>query len=114
MSMLFEDDYGPLEVWRKQSGATSFSDAKWVYIATISGRTEPVVGSEEFLNNQDFHKVSEVAYIDPDYIGIVRPNDGIIDEFKRQFRCVGEPENWRYLLPHVILKLETAQFQVGI
>lgn len=111
--MLFDDFYGPLEVWRKQTNTGQFQNDVWVYVATVSGRTEPVAGTEEFLNNQAFSKVSEIAYIDPEYVGLVRPNDGIIDEYGRKFRCVGEPENWRHLLPHVIVKLETAQFTVG-
>jgi hypothetical protein len=113
--MLFPEYQEPFTVWRgfDQPEDPFVGDRPWVLAENITGRIEPVAGTEEFLHNQDFHNVTEVIFCPIDYAGRVHGGDGIIDSAGKQMRVVGEPEVWKYMMPYVMLKVEKAQFPIG-
>lgn len=109
--MLFDEYKEPVQVWRLTSSGI-LSDPTWTYITTISGRFEPVRGTEEFSGNQNFANVSELLFLDYNDRTTIHANDGIMDSDGIQRRIVGEPELWRYMIKHVVCALERTQWTV--
>jgi hypothetical protein len=114
MGLVFPEFVEPLQVWRAITPAGALTDPVWTFITTVSGRIEPVQGSEEFLNNQTFAKVAELLFLPYTYHNIVRTGDGIVDADGGQRRTVGLPENWKSMMPHVVYKLEPCQWAVTV
>jgi len=112
MPVMFPEFEENLEVWRYVK-PTGWGDPTFSLVATVRGHIEPVVSSAQFLNNQDFQGVSEVAFLDIVYENVVEPNDYIITPRGEQFKNIGIPETWRYIIPYVMLKLETSQEPVS-
>lgn len=96
------------EVWR--TGNTGgWDDSPFVFIGYLRGHLEPVNGDEEFLNKQDFQNVTHfgITYISNE--GTIKSKDYIVTPRGEQFIAVGEPEVWRYLIPHIAVKLQVSQ-----
>jgi len=111
--MLFLEYAEPIEHWRMVVPASGYrADKAWAHIGTVSGRWEPVSGNEEFLNSQAFAGVTEILFTPIDYKHIILPNDGLVDVDGIQRKVVGQPEIWKYELPHVVAKCERAQWTV--
>ena len=108
--MIFPEFMEPLQLWRAMPPVGAMSDPVWTLITTVSGRVEPVMGDEEFLNNQTFAKVTEILFLPIDYKRLVRAGDGILDADGIQHRIVGRPEIWKSMLPYVSCKLEPVQW----
>jgi hypothetical protein len=88
------------------------ADPAWTQITTVSGRIEPVMGSEEFLNNQAFAKVSGILFLLYSYRNTIRAGDGVVDADGNQYKVIGKPEIWKNMLPHVACKVEPVQWSM--
>ncbi len=109
--MIFDQYLEPLQVWRQVTGS-GYSDPVWTYQTTISGRPEPVQGTESFLQNQNFADVTEICLAPYDYRNSVMPQDILIDVDGIQRRISGEIELWKSINPHIAFKLSRAQWTV--
>lgn len=110
--MLFTEYAEVFEVWRLGAPG-ALSDPTWTLQTTVSGRFEPVQGTEEFLHNQSFADVTELLFLPIGYASAVRANDGIVSSDGTQRRIVGQPEIWKNMIPHVVCKMERAQWTIG-
>ena len=108
MAVMFPEFEEDLQVWRFVT-PTGWGDPTFSLVATVKGHIEPVVASAQYLNSQDFQGITEVAFLDIAYDKVVLPNDYIITPRGDQYKNVGIPETWRYIIPYVMLKLETSQ-----
>jgi hypothetical protein len=68
---------------------------------------------EEVVGNQNFANVTEILFLPYQYRTTISPQDGVIDADGIQRRVVGQPEVWKYKMPHVVCMLERAQWSVG-
>lgn len=111
--MIFDDYQEAWQLWRQVSSGY-LSDAVWTFQSTISGRFEPVMGDEEFLNNQAFANVTELAFLPITYKSTIKPGDGFVDADGTQRKIVGRPEIWKndLVCAHVVCKMERVQWTV--
>lgn len=107
--MLFEEYLEPIQVWRLVSSGY-LSDPTWTLITTVSGRFEPMKAGEESSGNQNFANVTEILFTPYQYRNVFQPQDGIVGSDGIQRRIVGQPELWKYMMPHVVCMLERAQW----
>jgi hypothetical protein len=112
--MIFSEYMEELQVWRMISPVGALADPAWTLQCTISGRVEPVVGTEEFLNNQSFASITEVLFFPLEYRSRVQAGDGIVDIDGRQHKVIGRPEIWKSMLPHVACKLSPVQWDMTV
>lgn len=105
---LFPEYDEVLEVYN-YTEPSGWSEGGWAYVDSVVGRIEPVAANEELLNRQDFQGITEIAFLDIQYDGIVQPNYYIKDSRGIVYQNRGVPETWRHLIPYVMLKLERPQ-----
>lgn len=98
----------------RQVEASGFSDATLTYVGTVQGRLEPIGASEAFLNEQNNQNISQYDFLDFSYDGVVHAKDYILDPRDKQYQVVGEPEEWRNLIPQLVLKLEIPQTEIDV
>lgn len=114
MAMIFPEYIEPLQVWRVATPTGALSDPVWTRITTISGRIEPVVGTEEFLNNQTFAGITEILFLPYTYRGLLHAGDGIVDSDGGQHKIFGRPEVWGSMLPHIACKMTPVQWDMVV
>ena len=107
MSLFLEYDE-TLTVY-EYSEPSGWSEATWTLVDTVVGRIEPVASVAELINRQDYQGITEVAFLDLEYNGIVEPNHYIVDSRGVVYQNKGIPEVWRHIIPYVMLKLERPQ-----
>lgn len=112
--MIFPEFIEALQVWRMATPIGDLADPVWTHITTVSGRIEPVMGSEEFLNNQAFASITEVLFLPYECRNSVRAGDGIVDLDGGQHKIIGKPEVWKSMLTHVACKLEPVQWSMVV
>ena len=98
----------------RQVEASGFSDATLTYVGTVQGRLEPIGASEAFLNEQNNQNISHYDFVDIEYKGIVQAKDYILDPDNKQYQVVGVPEEWKNLIPQLVIKLEKPQTEIDI
>lgn len=108
---MFEEYNRDLLIYR-QTEAVGFADVTWEYVATVRGRIEPVSAGESYVNNQNNQTASHVAFLSSEYKNVIKPQDGIIDEFGTEYINISTPEDWPDLIPYIMPKLEQKQFRV--
>lgn len=112
MAGMFPEFDEAWEVWRP-GGTGGWTDSPFTFVGYVSGHLEPVNGNEEFLNKQDFQNVTHYGITYIAYEGVVQPKDYIVTTRGEQYICAGFPEVWRYLLPHIAIKLQVSQEPVS-
>ena len=110
--MVFPDFQETVQHWRFTVPASGWADPSWVYLGDVTGRFEPIQGTEIFLQNQSFANVTEFFLTDIDYKLTFQPGDGLVDVDGIQRKIAGQPEIWKHILPHVVCKVERAQWTV--
>ncbi len=88
-------------------------DGVWKYIRDITGRIEPISSTERMSYSQSFDTASDLDFIPYEYRTYVLAGDGIVDVDSIQRKVVGQPEWYKYELPHVVARLERTQFLVN-
>ena len=110
---LFPECDSEFTVYRK-TVPSGWVAPSWSTVGTIVGRVEPVAANEEILNRQDYQGITEVLFMDIEYKGIVQPDDYIVSSPGTVYQNRGIPEDWNYLIPYVMCKLERPQSPVEI
>ena len=110
--MIFDEYQEPLQVWRMVTPTGAWVDPVWTSVSGITGRIEPVSGTESFLQNQSFADVTETCLAPYEYRNYIHPKDGIVDSDGIQREVVGEIELWKNIHPHIAFKLKRAQWAV--
>lgn len=106
---LFDELQEPISVYRPTI-AVGFNDATIAFVSDeLTAYIEPVTATNEYLNQQDYQGIDKIAFMPIEFKGVVKPNDYIVDEDGMIFQNIGIPENWKYILPYVMLKLKVPQ-----
>ena len=91
----------------------TYLDGVWKFIKNITMRIEPYGGSfNSLMNQQSFANISDMGFSPYDYKADILANDGIIDIDDIQRKVIGQPEWYKYEMPHIEVKLERVQFLV--
>ena len=112
--MVFDEFQEPLQHWRYTVPTSGWSDPYWMQIGTISGRFEPVAGTETFLQNQAFADVTELLYTSYENRLIIKAGDGFIDSDGIQRKIAGQPEIWKHMIPHVVCRAVRTQWDITV
>jgi hypothetical protein len=91
-----------------------FADGTLEFIGTVLGRLEPIAASEAMRNGQAYQNCTHYDFLDMEYAGVVLPKDYVIDPRGKQYQVVGAPEEWRNLIPQIVLNLEIPQTEIDI
>ena len=110
--MLFDEYLEPLQHWRNIVPTSGWSDPVWTQIGTITGRFEPIQGTETFLQNQSFADVTEILFTDIGNRLAILPGDGFVDVDGIQRQVAGQPEIWKHIMPHVVCRVKRTQWTV--
>lgn len=110
--MVFNQFQEPLEVWRLVTPTSGYADPTWTYMTTISGRIESISPSEVVLHNQAFDNIMETLLTPVENLPFILSGDGIIDGAGIERKVVGQPEIWKWLIPHLAIRLERSQWSV--
>lgn len=111
--MVFNEFQETLQVWRRMPPSGLYDDAVWTLFTTISGRIEPISVKDSFLNDQTMANATDIALIPYEYRDSVQTGDGVIDTDGIQRKIIGQPERWKWMIPHVVCTLERAQWDLG-
>lgn len=105
---LFDELQEPLSI-HQYAAPEGWTEGGYTFIADITGYIEPVVASASLINQQDMQGISHVAFLPIAYKGVVKPNMYVIDADGTQYQNKGMPENWKFIIPYVMLKLVQPQ-----
>lgn len=112
--MLFDEYQEVQQVWRFVAPTSGYADPSWTHIGDITGRIEPLGSSDKLSYNQTFDNASDMDFIPYEYRTFIAGGDGIIDVDGIQRKIVGQPEWYKYEMPHVEARLERVQFLVNV
>lgn len=110
--MLFPEYMEPFEVWRLDTVTSGWGNNSWEYIVTVSGRPESIgKESEVFVHNQSFNDITEVVMLPIQYRRDVQANDHLIDADGIVRKVIGQPEIWKWVMPHVAAMSKRVQWE---
>ena len=110
--MVFPELQEDIQQWRYTVPTSGWSDPAWVLIGTMKGRFEPVQGNETFLQQQSFADVVEFLFTDIENRLSIQSGDGFVDSDGIQRKVAGQPEIWKSFVPHVVCRMQRAQWTV--
>jgi len=111
--MLFDEYQEAVQIWRFITPTSGYSDPYWTYIKDITMRIEPFGSTYDGLfNQQTFSNITDMGYSPYEYRLDVLAGDGIVDVDGIQRKVVGQPEWYKYEMPHIEIKMERTQFTV--